>query len=430
MNALRISLLTLFLLGSVSLVAQNTNDTFSIQEAYERVRDHYPIAEKFEIQNRITAFTRQLNQTGRYPNLLVSASTSYQSKVTEIPFAAPGTTSPAFSKDHYSVGLDIKQPIYDGGKVRALNKIETIKDQVENASIELDLYKVRRQIDELFFGIILLQKQYSTLELMSEDIEAQLKLVAARVKNGLILKGNELVLQAEVMKLEQQKIAVKSSINVGYETLGLILESNFESQPSLVYPELSELEQKDTETINRAELNLLKNQKLLIKEQASLVDADKLPTLSAFARTAYSRPGLNAFDDDMQLYWMVGLKAQWEFRSWRNASKRTEVLKLQQKKIDTEEDAFMRQLESGLNQNYAQIIALKDQIELDKNIVLLREEVVKEKKSLLDNGAITSTEWLTELNAEHRARLELEARQIELIKLNIEYLTKKGIAWN
>lgn len=430
MNAVKAFLLTIILMGSVPLAAQNTSNTFSIQEAYERVRDHYPIAEKFEIQNRITAFNRQLNQTGRYPNLLMSASSSYQSQVTEIPFAAPGTTSPAFSKDHYSVGLDINQPIYDGGKVRALNKIETIKDQVENASIELELYKVRKQIDELFFGIILLQKQYSTLELMTKDIEAQLQLVASRVKNGLLLKGNELVLQAEIMKLEQQRIAVKSSITAGYEALGLILEFDFESQPELVYPELSKLEQKDTETIYRAELSLLKNQKLLFKEQASLVKVGKLPTLAAFARTAYSRPGLNAFDDDMQLYWMVGVKAQWNFRSWRNASKRTEILKLQQKNIDTEEDAFMRQLESALSQNYAQIRALKNQIELDKNIVLLREEVTKEKKSLLDNGVITSTEWLTELNTEHRARLELEARQIELIKLNIEYLTKKGIAWN
>src|SRR5690554_1010028 len=330
MNTAKALLLTIFLLGSLSLAAQNTSTTFSIQEAYERVRDHYPIAEKFEIQNRITAFNRQLNQTGRYPNLLLSASTSYQSKVIEIPFATPKTTSPAFSKDHYSVGLDINQPIYDGGKVRALNKIETIKDQVENASIELELYKVRKQIDELFFGIILLQKQYSTLELMSEDIEAQLKLVSARVKNGLILKGNELVLQAEIMKLEQQKIAVKSSIKSGYETLRLILDTDFKNQPDLVYPELNKLEQKDTDSINRAELSLLRSQKLLIKEQTGLVAVDKLPTLAAFARTAYSRPGLNAFDDDMQFYWMVGVKAQWNFRSWRNASKRTEVLKLQQ----------------------------------------------------------------------------------------------------
>ncbi len=430
MKIFRIALLGLLCLLVNPLMAQNEQTIFTLQEAYQKIKKNYPTVEKIEIRQKITGFNQQLNQSNWLPNIIVGASTSYQSDVTEFPFVIPGTSSPSFSKDHYSVSIDLNQSIFDGGRVGALNKIETSSEQASMALVDVELQNVRAQIDGLFFGIILLKKQQESLNLMANDIAEQLKLVQSRVKNGVLLPGNELVLKAELLKLEQQQLELKSSVRSGYEALGLILDTDFKNQPDLSYPNLEELDTLNEASTHRAELELFKAKSTMYEESKGLLKADKLPTLSAFAKTAYARPGLNAFDDDMQLYWMVGLKAQWSFRNWHNASKKNEVLLLEQRNIEVEENAFTLQLEASLTQLLERIRSLEKQIELDKNIVELRKQVVSEKKSLLEHGVITSTEWLTELNAEHRAKLNFEAHQTELVKTNIDYLTKKGIVWN
>ncbi len=430
MKIFRIALIGVLGLLVTPLMAQNEEPTFTLQEAYQKIKKNYPSAEKIEIRQKIAGFNQQLNQSNWLPNIIVGASTSYQSDVTEVPFTAPGTSSPGFSKDHYSISIDVNQSIFDGGRVGALKKIETSNEKATLAMVDVELHNVRAQIDGLFFGIILLKKQQESLSLMVNDIAEQLKLVQSRVKNGVLLPGNELVLKAELLKLEQQQIELKSSVKSGYEALGLILGTDFKNKPDLSYPDLEELDTLNEVSIHRAELELFKAKSTMLEESKGLLKADKLPTLSAFAKTAYARPGLNAFDDDMQLYWMVGLKAQWSFRNWHNASKKNEILLLEQRSIEVEENAFTLQLEASLTHLLERIRSLEKQIELDKSIVELRKQVVCEKKSLLENGVITSTEWLTELNAEHRARLNLEAHQTELVKTNIEYLTKKGIVWN
>ncbi len=430
MKIFRIALIGVLGLLVTPLMAQSEEPTFTLQEAYQKIKKNYPSAEKIEIRQKIAGFNQQLNQSNWQPNIIVGASTSYQSDVTEVPFVAPGASSPGFSKDHYSISIDVNQSIFDGGRVSTLKKIESSSEQASLAMIEVELQNVRAQIDELFFGIIILQKQQESLNLIAKDIDEQLGLVQSRVDNGVLLPSNELVLKAELLKLEQQQIALKSVIKSGYDALGLILDTDLKKQPDLTYPDLEELDKLDETSIHRAELELFKAKSTMLEESKGLLKADKLPTLSAFAKTAYARPGLNAFEDDMQLYWMVGLKAQWSFRNWHNASKKNEVLLLEQRTIVKEEEVFTLQLDASLAQDYERIISLKDQIELDKEIIELRKQVVAEKKNLLENGVITSTEWITELNAEHRARLNLEAHQTELVKTNIEYLTKKGIVWN
>ena len=410
--------------------SQSVENSFSLSEAYDKIQSDYPVAEKIEIQRRITEFNLKIRQSGLYPNIMVNASTSYQSDVTEVPFAAPGTTPPTFSKDHYNFSVDITQPIFDGGRVNALKKIEQKTEEVGLASIEIELHKIRTQVDQVFFGILLLKKQILSLNLLIEDIESQLKLVTARVENGILLPGNELSLKAELLKVTQQHLETSESLKSGYQILGELVGVDLASEPELIVTNTELGDESGWDAKSRAEYRLLDSRKDILENQKGLLDTDKLPVLSAFAKTAYGRPGLNAFDDDLQLFWVVGFKAQWNFRNWRNSEKRKEVLSLEQKNIEADEDAFRRQLNSSLMQTKNRIKVLEQQIQLDKEVLELREQVVVEKKSLLDEGVITSTEWLIELNEEHRARLNLEIHEVQLAQAKIEYQTQKGISWN
>jgi outer membrane protein TolC len=237
-------------------------------------------------------------------------------------------------------------------------------------------------------------------------------------------------MQAEILKIQQKEKQIERSIDAGYEILEAITGMEISSEATLEIPEQNELTQLKQEEVRRPELTMFDAQKRMLGAQSKINDTQKLPQLSAFANTAYGRPGYNVFDDDLHLYWMVGVKASWSFKSFRNSAKKSSILKLEQRKIGATEDAFHRQIKSGLAKVEGQISAIEEQIFLDKQVVELRRKVANEKKSELQQGVITSTEYITELNALNRAELDLNLHQIQLIQAKNEYKTFKGISWN
>lgn len=420
-------LFALYGVSAMSVYGQSVVDTLSLKETYSALYSSYPTVEKRGFDRQIREFNQQVNSSLLYPDLNLSGSASYQSDVTEVPFAAPGSTPPSFSKEHFKLSLGLTQPIYDGGRVKALNRLEVSKEMVSQTELEVELNRLRAQVDQVFFSLMLMQKQKRIQELLKEEIIRQLDLVSAKVKNGILLPGNEWALQAEILKIDQQLAHTQSVIAGGYRML--------EELTGLQLPHTTPLKvdisraNRETQEVERPEYDLFRAGIMVLQDQLEVMEAEKKPTLSAFATSAYSRPGLDAFSDKLEFWWMIGIKAQWNFRNWKNSSTKQKVLAIRQKALKADSDAFTRQLNAQLGELEARIDALERQLELDQEILVLREKVSAEKKSLLDQGAITSTEWFTELHAEHRARLNLELHQIELLKAKTELITKKGISW-
>lgn len=416
----------LFLLIPVFVTAQNTPGAISLDYCYLQIERSYPLAQKFEIQKSIADLSDRIAKSGMFPDVQINGSASYQSDVTEVPFAA---NAPEFSKDHYNISLDISQPVYDGGRTGALRKLEAGQSAVEDAGLKADLWNVRMQIDQVFFGILYLQKKDESIDLLINDIGEQLSSVQSKIDNGILLPANGLILEAELLKVQQQKIQVNYDLKAAFETLGLIIGEEISPVTKLEIPLVSE-EKHLSKEITRPELDVFSRQVNTLVLQQKLIATDKLPKVSAFAKTAYGRPGLNVFEDDLQTFWIVGLRAQWSLKKWNNSGTSQEVLELQKRKIQAEEDAFKIQIRSSISKSEEQIAQIREQIQMDEKVLDLREQVVAEKQKQLEQGVITSTEYLTELNAENQARLNLEIRQVQLVQAIIEYSTKKGISWN
>ena len=73
------------------------------------------------------------------------------------------------------------------------------------------------------------------------------------------------------------------------------------------------------------------------------------------------------------------------------------------------------------------IIKYEEAVDRDQEILLLRQDITRAAVSKLENGIITSTDYITELNAESQARIQLDLHRIQLEQARISYLTSKGI---
>ena len=94
--------------------------------------------------------------------------------------------------------------------------------------------------------------------------------------------------------------------------------------------------------------------------------------------------------------------------------------------IDTKIEVFEKNLNISLENEIANIKKYEKSVELDRQIVKLRTEVKENAFSRLKNGVITSTDFLTELNAEIQAKLQLETHIVLLQHSVFNYLTLKG----
>jgi len=396
-------------------------DTLTLEYCYNRIDNHYPLAQKNELQAKITELNKKIAGRTAYPQVDVGATATYQSEVTDLPFPSGGQFSPLnLSKDQYKMTMDVSQTIYNGGAVSTRKKLEKIKGEQERQSTAIQLREIKEQLNRVYFGILLAQKQLQTVETLKESLQSQIKEVQSKVKNGVILPSQQYILEAELIKTRQDSSEIQANIQSGYQMLSQLIGQEVATGTELALPSNS-AQFSDSLVQLRTEFQLFKTNRQALDLQQQLAQSQKTPTLAAFGTAAYGRPGFNVFENDLHPYYIVGLKVQWNLWGAQNAGSRQQIYELQQRQIKEEEGAFERQLKGELGKVRERIESLRDQITRDQEIIDLRQKVVAEKSSQLKNGTVTATEYVTELHKATQARLAMMLRKTRLAQAQADY---------
>lgn len=407
-------------------------DTLTLEYCYSRIENHYPLARKVELQNKITELNKKIANTASYPQLDFGASATYQSEVADLSFPSGGQVSgPELSKDQYKINMEISQSIYNGGKVGIQKKLAQINGKQQKQEIKAQLHELKEQLNEVYFGILLSQRQLEISVTLAENIRNQIRDVVAKVENGVLLPSQQYILEAELIKAQQDSIEIEQNIESGYEVLSQLIGEEINEGISLKMPEVAPVYQSGDSLAQRhPEFELFESNRQALGYQKELAQANKWPSLSAFGTAAYGRPGFNVFEDELHSYYIVGLRVQWNFWESRNADSRQNVYSLQQKNITQTELAFERQLKASLSKIRKKIDALQDKIQRDKEIINLRRKVVAQVSSQMKNGTATATEYITELNKATQARLSMMMHKTKLVQAKKDYNTVLGISNN
>ena len=133
-----------------------TEPPLTLNQCYALVQAHAPLRRQ-QVLNDAQAANNQARLTTqlRLPQVAINGQASYQSEVTKIPIDVPGFSLPTLSKDQYRLTLDASQILYDGGTTRLQQELESLASQAGNQQVEVSLYRVREQVNALFFGALL-----------------------------------------------------------------------------------------------------------------------------------------------------------------------------------------------------------------------------------------------------------------------------------
>ena len=211
--------------------------TLRIEDCYTLAKQNYPQAKQRDLIQKSGAYSIDNIATGYLPQINIAGQASYQSAVTEVPIKVPGINIPSLSKDQYRLYGEVTQVVFDGGVIKQQKKMQEASTVVEAQTLEVELYKLNDRINQLFFGILLIDEQLKQTAITKSDVETVLKKTEASIDNGAALKSSANVLKAEIIKTDQKAIELKAMRRAYTDMLGLFINSNINENTVLVKPE-------------------------------------------------------------------------------------------------------------------------------------------------------------------------------------------------
>ncbi|MBI5372931.1 MAG: TolC family protein [Sphingobacteriales bacterium] len=415
--------LTGFLWFALQAGAQPLQE-LSLPEAYVLAQKNYPAVRQKDLVRQTAGISVENLQKGFLPQFSLNGQATYQSDVTSVPVSIPGFAIESPNKDQYKVVADVNQLIYDGGLTKEQKALQQLNASVENQKVEVELYKVRERINQLFLGILYLDEQLKQVELVKKDIETGIKKLEAQVQNGVAFKSNLNMLKAELLKAEQRAIETSSSRKGLVDALSLFVGQELNETVKLEQP-VAPVAAADP-AIDRPELKLYKEQEKLIGQQDKLITAKNLPKASLFAQAGYGRPGLNMLKNDFAFYSVGGLRFNWSLGGLYTKKREKEQVLVNQKMVEVQKETFLLNTNAQLKQQKAEMDKLQRLIGSDHEIISLRSTVTDAAKAQLENGVITANDYLKEVNAEDQARQTLITHRVQLLQAQINYQTLLG----
>lgn len=412
----RLTLLFLF----ISFLSFGQNNALSLDSCLQMAKRNYPLMK----QNGLITENEKnnLNNDNKLwlPKLSFSANYTYQTEVISIP--AFGVSLP---HDSYLSAVALEQNVFDGGQIHSQKRLDRLNSENELQKNEVELYKLADRITQLYSSILLSRENLKTLNIYKDDVGNKKVIVAASYKNGMVLQSNVDALEAEELKTEQSIEETKENIKAYYQSLATYINQPIDDSTKFLSTPVLNVAKGDE--INRPELKAFETQKAVWDARHKLNNSAALPRLTIGGQYAYGRPGPNFINQDLRLFGQASVNLRWNIASLYNLNNEKQNININKKMIDVQKEIFELNLKNTMLTQNAQIISLTNIIEKDRQIVEKRHNIRLTASKQLENGSITSTDYLLELNAEMQAILNQKVHEVRLMTAITNYNTSKGI---
>lgn len=413
----RIALLCGCLLAGLSAGAQVTLD-----ECRRLAREHYPEIRQYDLVRRTEEYTLSNARRAWLPQLSFAAQATWQTEVPSFPnalagmLAQQGIDMPGMNKDQYKAALELNQTLWDGGKSEADKRIARAEAAEQARSADVDLYALQGRVDNLFFGILLLDERIAQTQLTLDLLRSNLEKVRALQRNGVAMQSDADAVEAELLTVNQQLTQVAASRD-SYRRMLEIFTGRPLGGEQLERPDASEPRSMES---SRPELALFDATADKLTAQERLVKAATRPHFGLFAQGYYGYPGMDYFQSMMSPDWswnaMAGVKMSWNFGAYYTRKNSLAKLRTAKEQVEVQREIFLFNTRLQTAEESGDIARLRKALADDDRIVALRRSVREAAESKLRNGVIDTDDLLRKITDEAAAATARSAREIELLK--------------
>ncbi|MBQ9678341.1 MAG: TolC family protein [Prevotella sp.] len=400
-------------------VMANAQSLMECQEAAER---NFPLIRQYELIGKTTDLTVRNISKGWLPQVSASAQATYQSDVAAWPeqlgtmLQTMGVDLKGLRKDQYRVGIDVQQTIYDGGAISSQKEIARQQGKIQEAQNEVSLYQVRKRVNEMYFGLLLLEDQIQLNNDLQELYSANEKKLSSMYKNGTAAESDYLSVKAERLNVIQQKTGLESQRQALQRMLSVFCGMEVKQVEKPVLSVAVTQQQAGL----RPELKAIEAKLRLANAQEKALDAALMPKFGVFAQGYYGYPGLNMFEDMMRHDWslngIIGARLTWNIGALYTRKNDKARIQLQRQLAENSREVFLFNNHLEQIQQNENILRYQRLMADDEEIIQLRSAVRKAAESKMQHGIIDVNDLVREINSENAAKVQQSVHEIEMLK--------------
>ena len=305
--------------------------------------------------------------------------------------------------------ISLQQQIYDGGQTTAQKNTARAETEVSRRNVDVSMYAVNDRIEQLFFGILLIDEQLKQNRLLQNDLGINERQVADMMKGGLANATDIDAVKVEEVKCRQSEASLTVTRQAYLRMLGYFIGEQLNETTTLVAP--NETATTKIDAITRPELQWYAARQSLLGKQRKQLDTQLMPTVKAFgaaiAHTSLADMMHNTFA-------AAGVTVSWNIGALYTRKNDLYKLQVEADRIDAEQQTFLFNNHLQTEETQGQITALKKQLDLDRETVRLREDIYSKSMKKVKLGTETVNEMLRDAIAVSQARQQQSLHNIQL----------------
>lgn len=392
----------------------------TLDSCRQKAHDNYPMVRQYALLDRSRDYT--LNNIGKawLPQVSATGGAAAFTDLLDMPTQAKTLSG---NTKNWTAGamVGLQQQIYDGGQTKAKKDIAQAETEVNRRNVDVSMYAVNDRVEQLFFGILLIDEQLKQNQLLQNDLAINERQVADLMKGGLANATDLDAVKVEEVKCRQSEASLTAMRQATLRMLGYFIGEPLNNTTTLVAP--NETATTKMDAITRPELQWYAARQSLLGEQRKQLDTRLMPTVKAFgaaiAHTSLADMMHNTFA-------AAGMTVSWNIGALYTRKNDLHKLQVEADRIDAERQTFLFNNHLQTEETQGQIAALRRQLDLDKEAVSLREAIYSKSMKKVKLGTETVNEMLRDAIAVSQARQQQNLHNIQLQQAICQQKTLQG----
>lgn len=382
----------------------------SLSEARQMAHDNYPTIQQYGLIERSRDYTIDNVAKGWLPRVSVSAGIY---GFTDIVKSNALTQQMGMNMNNIMANgsITVSQRVYDGGQIATQRQVVAAQSDVQARELDVSMYAIYERIDQLFFGILLLDEQLRLNDLYLTDLNTSKQTIQSMMKGGIASQSDLETILVEEIKASQQGDALRTSRLSYLRILGLFIGKELSENETLEKPE--SLISMGHEAMNRPEISYYASKDLLFNAQHKQLDSNLHPTVSVFGMGTVHTKVSDFLNESL---FMVGVSLSWNIGALYTRKNDLHKLEIQRAINNNQRETFLFQNRLENEEANGAISSLHKQIAKDDEIVTLRESIRSKGEKKVKLGTESVNELVRLINAVSLAKQQKALHEIELLK--------------
>ena len=381
----------------------------SLNEARSMARDNYPAIRQYRMIEQSRDFTLDNVMKGWLPQVSISAG-AYG--FTDILKSDKKMEQAGMDMNNFmaNASVMIKQSVYDGGQIAARKKVVWAESQVQKQQLDVSMYAINEQVDQLFFSILLLDEQLEQNALLQKDLATSEQTIRSMMTGGIANQTDLDAILVERLKAEQQNESLLASRQSYLRMLGVFVGKDLAAAAETLEKPAQGYVRAN---VNRPELKYYASQNLLLDAQRKQLNTQLRPTVGIFGMGMVHSKMSDMLNNGMMV---AGVSVSWNIGSLYTRKNDIRKIEVQRQINDSQREVFLFNNRLQNEEANGAIASLKRQIEKDEEIVRLRESIRGKSDRKVELGTKSVNELVSDINAVSLARAQKAMHEIQLLK--------------